>query len=39
MKEELIELEYTYWDGPNVIKVVRRKKKENIREMLEKCRI
>lgn len=34
LKEEFIELEYSYWDGPNVIKKIRRKKKETVKEIL-----
>jgi hypothetical protein len=32
-------MEYTYWDGINVVKKLRRKKRESIRELLEVSRI
>jgi hypothetical protein len=34
LREELIELEYSYWDGPNVVKKLRRKKKEEVLSFL-----
>ena len=39
LREELIELEYSYWDGPNVVKRLRRKKKEDVLSFLEMCRL
>lgn len=39
MKEQLFELDYSYWDGPLVVKKLRRKKKETIRTLLEVCRL
>lgn len=31
LREELIELEYSYWDGPNVVKKIRRKKRTTVK--------
>ena len=39
LKEEQIELEYSYWDGPNVVKRLRRKKREEVVSFLEVCRL
>lgn len=39
LKEELIELEFSYWDGANVVKTIRRKKNTTVKEFLEVCRL
>jgi hypothetical protein len=39
MKEEYFELEYSYWDTNNVVKKLRKKKKEKIIDLLDICRL
>jgi|JI6StandDraft_1071083.scaffolds.fasta_scaffold01887_7 hypothetical protein len=39
MKEELFELDYCYWDTMNIVKKLKRKKKEKILDLLNICRL
>ena len=32
-------MEYSYWDGADVVKKLRRKKKEKIKDLMEVCRL
>lgn len=35
----MFEIDYSYWDGPLLVKKMRRKKKESIKTLIEVCRL
>lgn len=35
----MFEIDYSYWDGPSLVKRLKRKKGEPVQELLECCRL
>jgi hypothetical protein len=39
LRDEMFEVDYSYWDGPMVVKKLKRKKKETVKNLIEHCRL
>lgn len=35
----MFEVDYSYWDGPLVVKKLKKRKKESIKNLIEYCRL